>query len=139
MSESQKPIGYWLKRADEVLTERIDDAQRVNGLTRIDWQILNVIQEAGSATGEEIAEKLQPFADARAIHDAITRLGGRGLLAGSYSLSTLGQRTHATALVLQKEVRQQAMRGISEGDYESTIAVLQQIVENLTVEEIAQA
>jgi hypothetical protein len=49
MSESKQrhlPSGYWLKRADELLAVRIDKAQQANGLSRREWQILNVLWEA---------------------------------------------------------------------------------------------
>jgi hypothetical protein len=41
------PIGYWLERADELLTARIDEAQRENGPTRLSWQVINVVHERG--------------------------------------------------------------------------------------------
>ena len=33
----QKPIGYWLKRADEVITEHVDPVLSDNGFTRLRW------------------------------------------------------------------------------------------------------
>lgn len=41
MSELKMPhllIGYWVRKGDEVLTARIDEAQRANGLSRADDQ-----------------------------------------------------------------------------------------------------
>jgi DNA-binding MarR family transcriptional regulator len=147
MNEPKKPhlpIGYWLKRADEVLTGRINEAQRANGLSRTEWQILNVLYEVGSATDEQLATPMRPFADVTSLREAVTGLGQRGLIAGNgsaddrYVLTTQGQRTHEAALALQKEVRQQAIKGISGADYATAIRVLQQIVENLGGEGAAQ-
>ena len=147
MSEPKKPhlpIGYWLKQADELLTRRINEAQRANGLNRTDWQILNVLQEAGSATDEQLATSLQPFASAAALREAVAALSQRGLVAGhgsaddGYTLTMQGERIYETALASQKEVRQRSMKGISEVDYATTVRVLQLIVENLRDESTVQ-
>ena len=143
MSEVKKPhlpIGYWLKRADEVLTKRINEAQRANGLSRTEWQILNVLSEVGSATDEQLEAPLRPFADITSLRELISGLQQRGLVSGKgtaddrYALTTHGQQTHEAALALQKEVRRQAMKDISEEDYATTVHVLQRIVENLSGE-----
>lgn len=147
MSEQKRPqlpIGYWLKRADEVLTAQIGEAQQANGLHRLEWQILNVLFEVGAATDEHVATPLRPFADAAALHTSLTGLHQRGLVAGNgspadrYMLTELGRRTHQAALELQKAVRQRATRGIGEADYTTAVRVLQQIVENLSGETTAQ-
>lgn len=138
------PIGYWLKRADEVLTGRINEAQLANGLRRTDWQILNVLYEVGSATEEQLATPMRPFADVTVLREAVMGLTQRGLVDGdgsagkNYILTQQGQRTHASALALQKEVRDRAIKGISEADYTTAVRVLQQIVENLDGEGAAQ-
>ena len=41
--------------------------------------------------------------------------------------------------MLQKGVRQEAVQGISEADYATTVRVLQRLVENLTGGDAAQA
>ena len=42
----QKPIGAWLKYADEVITEHVDRVLSDNGFTRFCWQVLNIIYQA---------------------------------------------------------------------------------------------
>lgn len=132
------PIGYWLKRADAAITARIDEAQGANGLSRIEWQVLNVLHEVGTATPEQLADSLGVFADMGSLGDTARRLAGRGLIeegfgASSYRLTGQGRQVHDAALRLQKQVRQQAVRGVSESDYATTLRVLQLLVENLTV------
>ncbi|MCE7988563.1 MAG: hypothetical protein DYG89_45990 [Caldilinea sp. CFX5] len=46
-TKSEQPIGYWLKRADQVLTEAINNVQAVHNFTRTDWQVLNLLREKG--------------------------------------------------------------------------------------------
>ncbi len=141
MSEPKKqphlPIGYWIKRADEVLTSSIDKAQQANGLSRTDWQILNLLHELGSATTDELAAPLRPFVDAISLKAEVISLSQRGLATGDgsaadkYVLTPSGQRVHEAALALQKQFRQQAVKGVSEEEYAIAVRVLQQIVKNL--------
>lgn len=84
MAEPRKPhlpIGYWIKRADALLTARINEAQAANGLTRTEWQVLNSVFEMSSAAASEIAEVLRPFADPLELSATIDGLVRRGLIA----------------------------------------------------------
>jgi hypothetical protein len=147
MPEQKKPhlpIGYWLKKADEALTARINAVQQANGLSRTDWQILNVLHEVGTATREQIADPLRPFGVADSLGEILDSLVKRSLVEGDgadlpgWRLTTEGRRVHGHALLLQKEVRQQATQGISKADYAMTIRVLERLVENLKGGDAAQ-
>lgn len=136
------PIGYWLKKADEVLTAYINKAQEIHGLVCTEWQILNFLYENSSATNAQVAEVLRPFADADTIEAAVDRLVQRGLIerkgegTSELALTEQGLQVHASALQTQRKVRQQAMRGISDEEYATAVRVLQQIVVNLSDGEI---
>ena len=140
MTQHSKPhltIGYWLKKADELLTARINEAQAANGLSRTEWQLLNTLPETQASSRMQIIEMLRPFADADVLHSTIDGLIRRGLVveeAGTdeLRLSSEGTKVHAAAFEVQKTVRRQAVQGISEADYLTTIRVLQTIVENLS-------
>ena len=132
------PIGYWIKKADELLTERINEVQRANGLTRTEWQILNSLHETSGATKAEIVELLRPFASAAALEATVDQLIQRGLVEAQQSgsarvqLTAQGRDLHARALEVQQSIRRQAVQGITDADYVTTVRVLQQIVENLS-------
>jgi DNA-binding MarR family transcriptional regulator len=147
MSEQKSPylpIGYWVRKVDETLTAQINEAQEVNGLSRTTWQVLNVLHDMASTTLAQLAEPLRPFADAGSLADVIDRLAERGLIEGERSasagfrLTDQGRRVHQAALERQKEVRQRAVRGVSEADYLTTVQVLQRVAENLTGPDAAQ-
>lgn len=134
MGGPPRPIGYWLRRADQLLTARIDQAQRATGLTRLEWQLLNVVRKAGPGTLESAAGALKPFADADTVETAVASLEARGLLrreTAGLALTREGEDLFAKALAVQTSVRSEAMQGISEADYESTMRVLQRLVANL--------
>lgn len=134
------PIGYWLKQADNLLTEQIDKAQAIHGVSRSDWQVLNVLKEIGSASRERIFETMHTFLDASNFNNIITHLIERGWIEQrkvtttdmeEFQLTRKGQRQHEVIFATQKEVRQRAMEGISQEEYATVIRVLQRIVRNL--------
>jgi DNA-binding MarR family transcriptional regulator len=137
MNEHKKtpPIGYWLKRADELLTKRIDEAQRSNGLTRLGWQALNVIRDKATAGRDDLVDALRPFADPAAVDSVVLELVSRDLVAGSesavFSLTPAGNELYEKALAAQLAIRQQALAGITEAEYASAVDVLERLVANL--------
>ncbi|GAA2273255.1 hypothetical protein GCM10010149_14270 [Nonomuraea roseoviolacea subsp. roseoviolacea] len=52
-----KPIGYWLNRADQALTRHMNGMLAEFGLTRLAWQVLNVVQDGSRVT--EIADAVR--------------------------------------------------------------------------------
>ena len=134
-SLTHRPIGYWLKRADTLLTSRVDAAQQGNGLSRLDWQVLNVVRDAGAASSGNVAAVLQPFADEARLSEAVNGLESRSLLqrdeGGAYALTRAGTDVYEKALAAQQTVRRQAMAGITEEDYQTAVAVLERLVGNL--------
>jgi DNA-binding MarR family transcriptional regulator len=140
MKRPELPIGYWLKRADNLLTEHINKVQEANGVSRFEWQVLNTLNETGGAGKAQLFEVIGTFVDAPSLDGILTRLTERGWVEqgdGSkhdalvYRLTTDGRRQHGVILGTQKEVRQRAMQGISAEEYAATVQVLQRIVQNL--------
>jgi len=128
------PIGYWLRRADELLTVRIDAVQRENGLTRLGWQILNVVRDGGEVTPDDVASILAPFASAAEIRDTLAALRDRGLLTaadGRHRITELGSDLYQRALAAQQAIREAAFAGVERDEYETTLGVLRRLVENL--------
>jgi DNA-binding MarR family transcriptional regulator len=135
------PIGYWLKQADNLLTQQIDQAHTAEGISRSDWQILNMLKELGGASRESIFETMQTFVDAQNLNQTIAALTERGwvefrqnlksAMEEEFQLTQKGHQQHEVILVAQKKVRQRAMQDISEEEYATVIRVLQQIVSNL--------
>ncbi|MCG3158980.1 MAG: hypothetical protein DKINENOH_05628 [bacterium] len=134
------PIGYWLKQADNLLTEQINKAHATHGVSRFDWQVLNTLKDVGSASRERMFETLQTFVDRSHFNGILTSLVERGWIeprkgpqsgVEEFQLTEQGERQHEVLFATQKEVRQRAMQGISEAEYATVIRVLQQIVNNL--------
>ncbi|MCB0212039.1 MAG: hypothetical protein KDJ52_22040 [Anaerolineae bacterium] len=81
MSQTQKPhlpIGYWLKQADNLITEHINQAQAANGLSRSDWQVLNTLAEAGPISKAQIFTFMRTFISTSELNAILTHLVERG-------------------------------------------------------------
>ncbi|MBK8901062.1 MAG: hypothetical protein IPM53_07760 [Anaerolineaceae bacterium] len=130
------PIGYWLKEADRLLTEQINQAQAANGVTRTEWQVLNLLAENGRTAITHLFATMQTFLAEPELQAILNRLSEQGWIAAGddgrdWQLTEAGQHQHGRIFTTQKEVRQRAMQGISTDDYATTIRVLQQMVNNL--------
>jgi DNA-binding MarR family transcriptional regulator len=134
----QQPIGYWLKRADEAITEHADRVLSDNGFTRFRWQVLNTVYQAGTITRSSLFDTMQTFIDARQLDEIIDGFIKEGWLvkrgegdAAQLTLIDAGKTQRETVFKLQSEVRRRAMQGITEQEYATVIDVLQRVVKNL--------
>lgn len=135
MQFTNQPIGYWIKRADELLTKGINEIQSSLGLTRTGWQILNTIHEKGQVNSSEIASLLKSFADEQAVGSLLIEFREEYIVAEANQLLSLtekGMELHAACFEKQKLFRQKMMNKISEQEYKQTISTLQRMIENLS-------
>jgi hypothetical protein len=117
----QKPIGYWLKYADEVITEHVDRVLSDNGFTRFCWQVLNIT----FIDRQQMGEILDRFVEQGWL---VKRGEGDG---AQLTLTGAGKAKRETVFELQSEVRRRAMQGITEQEYATVIDVLERMVRNL--------
>ena len=134
----QKPIGYWLKYADEVITEHVDQVLSDNGFTRSRWQVLNVVYQAGTITRGGVFDTMQTFISTRQLDEIIDGFVEEGWLVkhgegdgAQLALTDAGKAKRETVFELQSEVRRRAMQGITEQEYATVIDVLKRMVRNL--------
>ena len=135
-----KPIGYWLKHADEVITEHVDRVLSDNGFTRSRWQVLNIIYQAGTTTRSGVFDAMQTFIDICQLDEIIDGFMEEGWLVkhgegnrAQLTLTAAGKAKRGSIFELQRDVRRRAMRGITEGEYATVIDVLERMVRNLEV------
>lgn len=138
MATKHKPIGYWLKHADNVITEHIDRVLSENGFTRSRWQVLNIVYQAGTITRGGLFDTMQTFIDAHQLDEIIEEFVEEGWMVTfgerdgeQLTLTDAGKVRRETVFELQSEVRRRAMKGITEQEYATVVDVLERMVGNL--------
>lgn len=125
------PIGYYLKKADNLLTEGINEIHREFSIDRTQWQILNSINEG--IDKKEIEALLKQFANDEQINNSFSSLIDRNILTDNIDLklSDKGKALYNQCFEKQKEFRQKAMSHITEQEYKQLIITLEKIIKNL--------
>ncbi|MFB7672535.1 MarR family winged helix-turn-helix transcriptional regulator [Kitasatospora purpeofusca] len=130
-----KPIGYWLNRTDLALTTTMNAMLAGSGLTRLTWQVLNVVEADPQATDTTVRMSLTANASPAELADAITTVLADGWVVrpaaehlaltedGRARLSRVGERVAA--------FREASVAGISPEEYRTAVGVLEQMTLNL--------
>lgn len=131
--KNKLPIGYYLKKTDNLLTEGINNIHKEFDITRTDWQILNSINENAEIDRQQITEQLSEFANKDTISEAVAMLLSRQLIREEkyFSLTEKGKDLYQICFQKQKVFRQKAMENITEKQYLQTIEMLEKIIDNL--------
>jgi hypothetical protein len=137
LNEQNLPIGYWIKKADNLLTHCINQIHQQADLTRVGWQLLHTVNKHQQISTAELTTTLKPFASKSVVDTLVANFADRNLLYieegsdNNISLSIKGKQFFEDCLQKQQEIRDNAMEGISEEDYRTTLLTLQMIVSNL--------
>ena len=131
-----RPIGFWLKLVDRLIDERFATTLEEHGVTRRQWQLLNVLSR-GQATGGQLDAALAPFLtdlDEETVAEHLAELVDSGWIAlapSGYSLADAG-RTALTALTSTVDATRGVVAdGISEEQYAETLETLKRMASNL--------
>ena len=130
-----KPIGYWLNRTDKALTRYMNDMLEEFGLTRIAWQVLNVIHDSPGVLDTEVLSTLAGNADGATLTAAIDTVLADGWADRSapdrLTLTPGGSQllTHVAARV--DAFRELSTSGISPDEYRTAVDVLERMSRNL--------
>ena len=146
MTESKTanlPIGFWLKKVDQLLTDQINQIQARNSLTRLEWQTLNTLYEKEGVGQEALHTILAPFTDRATLSKILGRFSELDWLdmtnddvgITTYRLNSEGKQQHQKVFKAQQEIRELAMKGIRTEAYAIVIRTLQQIATNLEAAE----
>ena len=85
----QRPIGFWLKLVDRLIDERFANTLEEHGVTRRQWQLLNVLSR-GNATGAQLDATLAPFLSAIDDETVKEHLAELGIARVSFGPGVLG-------------------------------------------------
>ncbi|MCA6091494.1 MarR family winged helix-turn-helix transcriptional regulator [Streptomyces sp. SCA3-4] len=131
-----KPIGYWLNRTDKALTRYMDAMLGEFGLTRLAWQVLNVVQDAGEATDAGVLSALAANADRSVLAVAIETVLADGWATrpapGRLALTPGGRRRLTEVAERVDAFRALCTDGISPEEYRTAVRVLERMTRNLS-------
>ncbi|SDC97020.1 hypothetical protein SAMN05660690_3145 [Geodermatophilus telluris] len=131
--QGQRPVGWWVKRLDELLEEGLDAVVGAEGLTRRHWQVLQSVVD-GPVERAGLRAALAPFAGPAEVDGAVADLTGRGWLrddAGRPAVTDDGRAAHARLAAAVGAFRRSVAEGLSEEEYARTVAGLARMVANL--------
>jgi hypothetical protein len=135
-----RPIGFWLKLVDRLIDQRFDAVLEEHGVTRRQWQLLNVLQR-GPATLEQLDAAVAPFFESDAGESSaehLEELVVSGWVAPGYSLTDTGETALQGLGHAVGELRGEMSEGVDEEEYAATLAVLERMARNLGWSEDAQ-
>ncbi|MBT2408473.1 MULTISPECIES: MarR family winged helix-turn-helix transcriptional regulator [unclassified Streptomyces] len=130
-----KPIGYWLNRTDKALTRYMDDMLEEFGLTRIAWQVLNVIHDAPEATDSDVLSTLSANAEIHTLTAAVDTVLADGWATrhapDRLSLTHSGRQRLTDVAERVDAFRNLSTSGISPDEYRTAVLVLERMTHNL--------
>lgn len=136
MAEQPRPIGFWLRLVDRLLDERFAEVLEEHGVTRRQWQLLNVLS-GGESTVEQLDAAVGPFlaeGEGESSVEHLTELIESGWVAATpagYELTPRGQLAFEKLSEVVGELRGSAGADVSEEEYAQTLDVLERMARNL--------
>lgn len=140
MDPKAKPIGYLLNRTDEALTRVMDGTIAEFGLTRVAWQVLNLVGEGDETEGDgttdtEVLSVLSANADTPTLTAAVDTVLADGWATrpapDRLALTPDGSRRLAEVASHVAAFRTRSVDGITTDEYRTAVRVLERMIENL--------
>ena len=131
-----RPIGYWLTKLDGLIDGHFERQLGAAGLTRRQWQVLNLLG-AGPRSIPELQAGLEPFLrdSAGELSDAVSGLVSRGWADSQDNVdqSHRGPARHNSGCSRRRSLNfaKALALGISPEEYQATIDVLARMAANL--------
>lgn len=140
-TSADRPIGYWLKKLNNLIDAEFERQLGEANLSRRQWQVLNLIED-GPRSVPELESELEPFlrdaledlAEAQDLAEALSGLVTRGWadsMGNIVSLTETGRGQFGPLKARVAELRQALTVGISAEEYQATIDVLARMTANL--------
>ncbi|MDN6479126.1 hypothetical protein [Corynebacterium variabile] len=130
------PIGLLLRRLDRLINQRFETTLGTRGVTRRQWQLLNVLAKRPAGLGEMNAA-VAPFLDQAAgetVERHLAPLVESGAVTvndDTYELSDSGRELFASLSEQVRATRELTVRGLADWEYDRTISTLQTMIGNL--------
>lgn len=142
--DAQRPIGFWLKLVDQLIDERFASTLEEHGVTRRQWQLLNVLSR-GPATVEQLDAAVAPFLsrtvssesesgepESSAEHlSELIESAWVDATASGYELTERGRTAFDALAETVGELRAEMSEGLTPEQYQQTVDALERMARNL--------
>ncbi|WP_353988704.1 MarR family transcriptional regulator [Ruicaihuangia caeni] len=136
MTAQSRPIGFWLKLVDRLIDDRFITVLEEHGVTRRQWQLLNVLS-AGEADVARLDAAVAPFiegAEGESSVEHLTELiesGWVGATQGGYEITERGSVAFGRLSEVVSQLRDDLGSDVDEADYDTTLRTLEAMARNL--------
>lgn len=132
--DNPQPIGFWVKRLDELIENHLDHILEPIRLRRRHWQALNLVV-AGERRPIDLTASLAPFLEsadqAAIVLNELTDTGWLQHTNDAFDFTDSGRSRFETAHRAVTTARTTVSEGLSRRDYETTVTTLQIMCRNL--------
>lgn len=122
--ETPLPLGYWLTLVDRLIEERFAEVLEEHGVTRRQWELLNVLTDQSLAR-EDLTD--DPDGQVTELVDS----GWVTLQSDVYTLTEQGQVARDGLRDAVARLQTRTTEGLSAKEYDATVAALGRMAKNL--------
>jgi hypothetical protein len=138
--DTARPIGFWLKLVDRMIDEQFASTLEEHGVTRRQWQLLNVLSRETATVGQ-LDAAVAPFLSATS-DDPSENSSAEHLIElvestwvvdspGGYELTERGTLAFERLTEVVATQRTVMTVGINPDEYEATVGALERMARNL--------
>ena len=131
-----RPIGFWLKLVDRQIDEQFASTLDEHGVTRRQWQLLNVLTQE-PATVEQLDAAVASFLSSETEESSAEHLaelvdsGWVAIMRSRYELTERGRAALDRLSEVVATQRTLVTEGLTQQQYDDTLAVLERMARNL--------
>lgn len=142
--DTPRPIGFWLKLVDRLIDEQFASTLEEHGVTRRQWQLLNVLSRE-SSTAAQLDAAVAPFlshtppeqGEPESSVEHLTELIDSGWVDATptaYELTDRGRNAFDRLAEVVSLGRSRMTEGLTAEQYDGTLATLERMARNLGFE-----
>ena len=131
-----RPLGFWLKLVDSLIDEQFAATLEEHGVTRRQWQVLNLLEQ-NPASEAKLISGLSPFFaspdEPQNVTEHLAELVESGWISHLDGEYTITERGHVSLVKLSElvdRIRSHFGEGLPEVEYATTVSSLEQMARN---------
>jgi len=134
--DTPRPIGFWLKLVDRLIDEQFASTLEEHGVTRRQWQLLNVLVKE-PATVEQLDAAVAPFLSAEQEESSVEHLaelvdsGWVVISSTRYDVTERGRSALDRLTTVVGTQRTLVTQGLTQDQYDETLRVLETMARNM--------